>query len=320
MLDLVPQQSDIDWAVLELSSFQLEYNTNFAPDVAVWTNFYPNHLDRHRTEKNYFDAKWRLFAQQNNTQHGIFSLELFSSKYGDWLREKLRSYHGSITIFHDQPIDDNEKAKLLGIKAATIFFIKNGFVVKGSIQQSKLVSTTQICSLASIPRTGFLKNWLAVVAVLAVLRKEVQTLTPSHHADNEHRMELFLQKHGVDFYNDSKATVMEATKAAVEKLACTQRPIIVVLGGLGKGVDRGALVVFLSKTPLVKKVLCLGVDDPTFSCYERYPSLHDLVRAIMQAATVGDQVLFSPSGSSFDLFKNYKERGTLFKQALLSAD
>jgi UDP-N-acetylmuramoylalanine--D-glutamate ligase len=115
---------------------------------------------------------------------------------------------------------------------------------------------------------------------------------------------------------------MQATQAAVEKLTKNNRPIILIVGGLGKGVDRSPLVQFLSTVPQIKKVFCLGHEClghecAEFSCYERYPSLNKLVDAIMQIAGQGDQVLFSPSGSSFDLFSNYKERGEAFKREVL---
>ena len=92
-----------------------------------------------------------------------------------------------------------------------------------------------------------------------------------------------------------------------------------IVGGLSKGADRASLIRFLSGTKQIKKVLCLGNQIKDFSCYESYASLDHLVRAIMHIAAPGDQVLFSPSGASFDLFDNYLHRGAAFKKEIYEA-
>ena len=94
------------------------------------------------------------------------------------------------------------------------------------------------------------------------------------------------------------------------------RPILLVLGGLSKGIDRRPLAKFVSSVGGIKKVFCLGGVIEGFEHCERYSSISDLVHAIIHSVSPGDQVLFSPSGSSFDLFKNYEDRGEQFKKTI----
>jgi UDP-N-acetylmuramoylalanine--D-glutamate ligase len=261
MLGLIGIQKDIDWAVLEVSSFQAEQSKNFAPDIAMWTNFYPNHLDHHATLEEYFDAKWRLFSFQSTDQYGIFSRQLLDV---DLFVQRIKTYRG---------------------KAVFVPIGKNGF------DDNVLLSK-------------------ALFDLLGIKKSESKALH-----NYEHRCEHFMTINGVDFYNDSKATVVQATKAAVERLR--DRPIILVVGGQNKGVDRSNFLKNLYKESSVKKVFCLGDGGTDLIGCKRYASLSDLVHAIMQVASYGDQVLFSPSGASFDLFKDYKERGELFKKTVL---
>jgi len=287
MLDVV-DSSLYDFVLLELSSFQLERSRIFAPDLAVWTNFYPNHLDRHSTMKDYFDAKWALFAGQTANQKAIFPLSLIEGEHGGWLREKLKTYKGEYAFCYR--------------KNNVLFLDKK-----------------KVCDLADLPDHGFEQNMLLALGALSSFGFDCDLSSLKGLPSGKHRLEKFLTRNNVDFYNDSKATVMHATMAAVNRLAIANRPIILVLGGLSKGIDRTPLSKFVAKQNLIKKVLCLGGVIEGFEHCERYSSISELAHAILLSVSPGDQVLFSPSGSSFDLFKNYEERGELFKREIVIA-
>lgn len=313
MLDLIPVQDAVEWLVLEISSFQLAQNKIFAPDIAIWTNFYSNHLDWHGTLKHYFDSKWLLFDKQKSGQYGLFSVSLFDGIAGPWFEEKLKNYCGEAVFISDSiPTSSTLSKKLLQNKK--IFFVDGGFCYCARVINEKIVGSELLLDLRK--SSGFLGNLVFIQAVHNILGAEVNLINQKNSVI-DHRCELFATIKGIDFINDSKSTVMEATIAAVKKLSQSGRPIILILGGLGKGVDRTPLCSFISGEKSIKKVFCLGDKAPEFNCYEKHSSLSDLLRATMQIAADGDQVLFSPSGTSFDMFKNFEERGDLFKRTVL---
>ncbi len=134
----------------------------------------------------------------------------------------------------------------------------------------------------------------------------------------QHRFERIGTYQGITFYNDSKATISEST---LESLArCSSKPVILFLGGISKGVDRSSLIKQLPKT--IKSVICFGKEADTLHklCIAQnlksssHPTLESAWTSCTSQASNGDIVLFSPAGASYDLFKNYEERGTVFKK------
>ncbi|MCK4517661.1 UDP-N-acetylmuramoyl-L-alanine--D-glutamate ligase [Candidatus Babeliales bacterium] len=324
MLDLLEKQEEIDQAVLELSSFQLEQNKSFAPDIALWTNFYPNHLDRHKNIKNYFEAKSKIFSNQRDGQVAIFNAKLLvcDKRVCDQVNlfsKSLQEHRGhQVFVFQNRPTKQELAHRAL--EGSLVWFVEDGLVRKARILEANLTGVGTVLSVKDLPQQSFLQNWLFIIATLDCLglrSEQIKTILNNKNIIlDEHRLELFASVNGVDFYNDSKATVIEATMAAVTKIAEQDRPIILVLGGQSKGVDRRPLVSFLKKQKNIKKVFCLGASCPAFAAYEHVSSLSELSRDIMQKVAPGDLVLFSPSGASFDMFKNYKERGRAFKASL----
>ncbi|HJM69215.1 MAG TPA: UDP-N-acetylmuramoyl-L-alanine--D-glutamate ligase [Candidatus Babeliales bacterium] len=253
LFDLIAQQDRVEYAVLELSSFQLELCKTFAPAVAVWTNFYPNHLDRHGDVKNYRTAKDKICMSDRT----------------HLIRPPL-SLSGSYVI----------------------------------------------------PQDGFEENWSLVISVLEHLGIKHDAISDimlqlSSAQKLEHRLELVDVIDGITFINDSKATVPEATLAAV-KLYDPSRTIL-LLGGLDKDIDRRPL---LSQLSDVKIVICFGAQAEKLYklCIEFgvavmvCNTLEESFVVACDVAQQGDTVLLSPSGSSFDLYKNYEERGIHFKK------
>ncbi len=318
MLDLVKQQDECDVAVLELSSFQLELNKKFAPDIAVWTNFYPNHLDRHGTLAQYLEAKYAMIRHQRADQVCIVTSDLLYGPMGDVVQERLRDHPATLYIC----VDSQQAFDLHNFTRTSynLVYVENSHVVIAHVNNKIVQYVKPLIAVHLLPDITFIKNWLPIIATLhalhgdmaaiaVALRQRTTSLLDDHHDRIEHCGTF----HQVDFYNDSKSTVIQATMVAVQSLAAHQRPIIVIVGGLSKGVDRSPLMQFLANNSMVKKVYCFGKDCDAFGGCTLLPTLEAVMADLAGRIQPGDQVLFSPSGTSFDFFKNYHERGNAFK-------
>lgn len=324
-LDIIQDQENCDFAVLELSSFQLELNRTYAPDLAIWTNWHPNHLDRHATARDYFDAKLNLLRFQNNDQKALLYAGLFIGNSATWMYEVLPDIPSNLNIYTDTSSDSI--IKTIQLKKYTLFSVEQNQLVVSTVTNGVVVTKNSILNLSHLPDITFLQNWIAVLSgmyllgidVLSIplfIEKQHDSLLENHH----HRLEHCGTVNGTDFYNDSKSTVIQTTQAAFEKLTMLGRPIILIVGGLSKGIDRSVLERNVTHHHLLKKMICFGSDCATFSYCEKYPTLESTVEAIKKIMVPGDIVLFSPAGSSFDLFKNYEHRGDVFKQLVKTLD
>lgn len=303
MLDLLEKENRADYALLELSSFQLEQSRGCTPDLALWLNFYPNHLDRHHSLDNYFLAKYSIMRFQKENQKAIVPFTL---------KDKLRELtNRPLHFFSAKPFLDKTVTSLGPLDT---FYGKTGnSVVKITNKQE------EVLIIKSIPPISFEENWVAVIAALDILKiaKKEEALIQCALSIPEHRLEKVTTLNGVSFYNDSKSSIFEATEAAVETLQ-PQR-IHLLLGGISKGVDRTALVSRLKGK--VASVHCFGAEaEELFKAAskaeisaESHRSLEEACIQSFKHAKKGDVILFSPAGASFDLFSNYKERGTAFK-------
>ncbi|MFA6527678.1 MAG: hypothetical protein WCT20_04605, partial [Candidatus Babeliales bacterium] len=192
------------------------------------------------------------------------------------------------------------------------------------IVDRKVVGQTRVCNLVHLPPITFIENWMQVLAALYFLRADIGSLEAVLASgvdlldDHHHRVEHFATINGVDFYEDSKSTVIQATQAAVGRLALQHRPLVVILGGMSKGVDRRPLMEYLKTVSEVKKVCCFGSECGAFVGAVCCATLDAIVNDIKATMRPGDIVLFSPSGASFDFFDNYKHRGQVFKELVLS--
>lgn len=269
MLDAVDNE-DIETFVLEVSSFQLEYMRSFRPSIAIWTNLFENHLDRHGTLEGYRAAKARLFAQQRAGDCAILPTELIPA---------LGNYQGEI--------------------------IPDGYPVP----------------LSEIPAYSYQSNWFIIAALawrmgidpFAALRMLAAAKLP------DHRCTPIATINGVTYYDDSKATVIEATRAALAAIPAQR--IVLLFGGVSKGVDRASL---LHTLPLARTVIvpfggeakmlhtaCVGLG---LAVLAPCATLEDAVAIAHAHAKSGDAVLLSPGGASFDLFKDYGARGLRFRE------
>lgn len=306
-LDLIPLQEKIDMAILEVSSFQLELCTQFAPDLAIWTNLHPNHLDRHHSMNTYFHAKCNILLHQHAHQQALVPFELMP---------KIKKLSTIDSTIHWFSITTPTKQEFDSLNINQMLFFVEDDIITVYQNQSK----TSLISLHQLPRTTFAYNWVILCAALHLLdmpftnvSQIIQTISLP-----EHRLEKVTTIHHIDFYNDSKSTTPTSTLAAVKQLQ--KKPIILLLGGLSKGIDREPLIKALQS--YVHTIVCFGAQASQLAHFcsaygissYSFETLNDAFNTCIRIVKPGHQILFSPAGSSFDLFNNYQERGDYFKQ------
>lgn len=305
MLSILDQQDKVMIAILELSSWQLEYADHYSPDIAIITNLYPNHLDRHKTMTNYFQAKAHIFKHQQKHQTLIAPLDL---------REQITSTSIQSNCIWVNRTKPNEQ---LLDQLTTAIYIDNDQVIH---YYDNLEHKIMHCS--ELPQCTIQENWLFVLATLIQLQLPVESITDCY-LQLEHRIERVATHHNITFYNDSKGTTIEATLAALSQFQ--QEKIILFLGGLSKGVDRSKLIKQMPDN--VIDIICFGQEANNLKHYcdleqrnaHAFTNLEEaFVYALSstQDASIG---LLSPSGSSYDLYNNYEERGKHFKQLVHAA-
>ncbi len=298
LLDIV--STDAQWLVAELSSFQLELSNQFAPDLAVITNLYPNHLDRHESTEKYIKVKCNLLRYQKDHQRALVNAEC-----AEQIRLELGSDRPLSTFSLDKPT--------YFTTFDTLYYYDRSVVIK-----EHQGSCVPLASKTDMPPISFALNWLTVVATLDTLGGPLSSLRQINTQLPDHRLQHVGKAHQIDFYDDSKSTVPESTLAAVNQLA--QRPIILLLGGISKGINRQPLVQALAHK--VKSVHCFGVEAHQLASFcdhvgipaSPHTTLESAFSQAVQDAQKGDQILLSPSGASYDLFTSYSHRGQVFQE------
>lgn len=323
MLDLVGLQPDLDAAVLELSSFQLDFNHSFGPSIAIWTNLYANHLDRHKTMANYFKAKSNLLKTQQPNHVGIVSYDLLAGEMHAHFVEFMPKYRGQLFVVATHRLSEQE---ILAVPREDFYLLyhEKGTIIFEMYKQKYCLQRLLLVEDVHFPDITFLINWLQVAAGLYAIGLDLAQLpatltaisTEALLSNLAHRVRHFATIRGVDFYDDSKSTIAQSTLAAVQRLAATNRPITLIIGGLSKGVDRSWLMQALSNIKQVKRVFCFGPESAQFAGATACADLEQVVAAVHAVMQPDDIVLFSPSGTSFDFFKNYEHRGQVFEQLI----
>jgi UDP-N-acetylmuramoylalanine--D-glutamate ligase len=312
---LLPEVAAIepgDPVVLELSSFQLEdlAAVGRSPHIGLFLNISPNHLDRHSTMEAYLAAKMQIFADQGPDDVAILNAD------DSRLRPLAGRLRSRVRLFSDaQALED-------------------GAYVEGDrVIVAYAGMAAEVCRLGDIPLLGRhnVANVLAAVAAAdtwgvsaAVMRAAIRAFPGV-----EHRLERVRTLHGVSFYNDSIATTPTGTLAA---LGAIQQPIWLIAGGYDKGLPFQALGETIVRR--VKGVFLIGTTAPQIAqaiAQARPPGrdvpaicwcgdLTEAVRAAFGAARPGEVVLLSPACASYDQFRNFVERGRLFKQLVFALD
>lgn len=306
MLSLIDQQKDVDYALLELSSFQLEHCSVVAPDLAILTNFFPNHLDRHGSLDSYFKAKCKLFAYQTKHQKALVPLDIVEK-----ITHAVQPCSPQFHFFSDKAPTKEQQRQF---PHAYFFYLDNNIIM-----QEYGTEKISLISLEQLPTITFDQNWLIIVAAVRLLGMPLSMLhrLPSLTLP-AHRIEKVATVNNIDFYNDSKGTIIEATLAAVKKLQ--GKPILLFMGGISKGVDRSTI--FAALKNLVSTIFCFGSEAYLLQKYAQthnipcfaFQTLEEAFAQAIKIAKQGDQILFSPSGASYDLFAHYQERGDCFKK------
>jgi UDP-N-acetylmuramoylalanine--D-glutamate ligase len=301
VIETVDQSNPAAWSVLEVSSFQLETTESFHPHIAVILNITPDHLDRHGSFENYVRMKEKIFANQSGDDYLILNGD-------DPVTQQAASRALSQVLWFS-------RSKI--VRRGT--FLMNGMLM---FRPSEQASPLPVVPLADIPLKGEhnIENVLAAVCAACVANIPAQTIAravASFHAV-EHRLEFVAAIHGVDYYNDSKATNVDATAKAI---ASFPGNIHLILGGKDKNSDYAQLNALLRAR--VKAVYTIGsaaekiegqIAGVTLVVHSG--TLEAAVDQAANQAVAGDVVLLAPACSSFDQFENYEHRGRVFKQAV----
>ena len=291
-----------DYFVLELSSFQLDGVEKFQPHIAVITNITADHLDRYDYKfENYISAKFRIIMNQTKSDYLIYDA--------------------------DDPVIDTY-LKTHPIQSILMPFSLEKSLDQGAHYKDKIITITNQKNTIQMPTSNLalegkhnIKNAMAAATVGHLLKIRKETIRESLECFQgaEHRLEPVLKINNVHYINDSKATNVNATYFALESM---NSPTVWIVGGVDKGNDYSALYPFVNEK--VKAIICLGKDNDKL--FENFESMVDIivetqfmseaVKIAYKVASGGDRVLLSPACASFDLFKNYEDRGQQFKAAV----
>lgn len=291
-----------DTYVLELSSFQLDGIIDFKPHIAIITNITPDHLDRYDYKvENYIASKFRIAMNQTAEDYLIYDAD--DEVLVNWLQK--------------HPV----QSKL--IPFSLVKKLENGAYIEKeniilTIHNKTITMPTDSLALEGQHNT---KNAMAASAIAQLLNIRKQTIRESMSGFQgvEHRLEKVLKIQNVQYINDSKATNINATYYALESMT-TQT--VWIVGGVDKGNDYTDLLPLVHEK--VKAIICLGVDNSKIiesfgrvaDLMVETTSMDEAVKMAYRIADKGDNVLLSPACASFDLFKNYEERGKQFKAAV----
>jgi UDP-N-acetylmuramoylalanine--D-glutamate ligase len=288
--------------VVEVSSFQLDDIKTFKPDVAIITNITEDHLDRYEYNvDNYIKSKFKIIENQTVDDVFIYNLD-DATTINNINKYTIRSIKAPITMNRELP----EGAYLTNAqmhvkwKGEDMQMSVDDFAVQGKHNQYNSMAASMSGTAIGIRKEK--------------IREALQTFESL-----EHRMEPVSTIRGVEFINDSKATNINSTWYALESM---KKPVILILGGVDKGNDYTILKEMVVEK--VKAIVCMGKENmkiheafgDVVSLIVNTENAADAVQSAFHFAEKGDVVLLSPACASFDLFKNYEDRGNQFKQAV----
>jgi UDP-N-acetylmuramoylalanine--D-glutamate ligase len=303
LISMVETSTDDGWTVVELSSFQLETIAGFHPTVALCLNVTPNHMDRYETLMDYAAAKHRLF--RNQTAGDVAILNADDEIVASWARG-LRAHIVPFSVRRE--LEEG-------------LFLRNGREIVSRTADGERVlmmrDEMQLRGLHNVENVmAALAAGLACGAAPDSMRETIKGFKPV-----EHRLEFVDEIGGVKFYNDSKATSVDATLKALEAFADEAGKVVLILGGRGKQAPYAPLAPLIRA--IVRKLVLIGEDADTIerelkaeASMERADEMSDAVSRAQEAAEAGDIVLLAPACASFDMFKSFEHRGEVFKEAV----
>lgn len=290
------------WYIAEISSFQLDDIHEFRPDVAILTNITEDHLDRYEYRfENYIRSKFRIAMNQHEKDYFIYCED----------DPVTMQYINQFTI-HANPLPITMQHELNNGG-----FIRNGQMTLTVNNERMEMSIYDFALKGKHNQYNTMAAGLAG-ATIGIRKAKIREAIVSFEA-LEHRMEYVSAVRGVEFINDSKATNVNSTWYALESM---EHPTILILGGIDKGNDYSLIRDLVREK--VKAIVCMGVDNRKI--HEAFQndvavmvntgSAREAVHAAFHLANKGDVVLLSPACASFDLFRNYEDRGKQFKEAV----
>lgn len=295
-------EKNYEYYVLEISSFQLDDIQTFSPEIGIITNITPDHLDRYQNDfSRYISAKLSLTAHQSAHQFLLFNAD-------DPVL--VNAINKSSTIAQQIPYGFSDKAQ-----EGTQY--KHDTITIKEKQRTTMINTTQF------PLQGRhnLLNAMAAITVARLLDVSKESIRESLSSFTavSHRLEHVLKIQNRTYINDSKATNVNATFFALESM---EGPTVWIVGGQDKGNDYSSLLPLVRKK--VKAIICLGVDNdkiiesfsPVVDLMVETQSMKEAVQMAHNLANKKEYVLLSPACASFDLYKNYEDRGNQFKAAV----
>lgn len=302
LISLVEDSADDGWTVVELSSFQLETIKEFHANIAVVLNVTPNHMDRYEAFTDYAAAKHRIFMNQTPDDFAVLNADDPTvSSWATGLRGQVKKFSVREQLVNGVFLRGDE---LIAKSAAS-----EQVVLKPS--EMKLRGLHNVENVAAAVSAG-----LAVGASVESMRYTILQFNPV-----EHRLEFVDELRGVKFYNDSKATSVDATLKALEAFAQANGKVVLILGGRGKKAPYAPLAELIKQK--VRRLVLIGEDADTIAnelgeCaqLERASDMHDAVERSFAAAENGDVVLLAPACASFDMFESFEHRGRVFKEEI----
>ena len=295
-------ETDREVYVLEISSFQLDDIHKFKPEVAVITNITPDHLDRYENDfSKYIASKLRIIENQTSNQFLVFNSE------DPVLVEALNDANTSVSKIpfgFQQPTEEGT-------------YISDNHIIIQRDKSNTMIQTNQF----QLKGRHNLLNAMAAVSVAKLLEVSKDCIRESLTSFRgvPHRLEHFLKIQNVNYINDSKATNVNATYYALDSM---RSQVVWIAGGVDKGNDYDTLLPLVREK--VKAIVCLGIDNekllevfsPVVEIIIETQSVDEAVKIAHKIAHKKETVLLSPACASFDLFKNYEDRGNQFKQAV----
>lgn len=284
------ERQEIDFIVLELSSFQLELIDTFQPDVAAILNITPDHLNRYKNMTDYTRAKFNIFQNQSPSNLAILNnQDKYSENFKDQIKAKIKYF----SLF--------DKSDIL-------------------LENNKLIYSNYQISLKNSTLKGphNLQNMMAAVMAVSKFNIPADLIEKAFSTFQSlpHRLEFVAEIDGIKFYNDSKATNTDAVKYALQSF---DKPIRLIIGGAGKGEDYSVLKNLIKKH--VKKLYLIGASKDEMAAafadtveLEKYKTYEDVINAAFKEAEIGNAIVLSPACTSYDMFTNFEERGNHFKQ------
>jgi UDP-N-acetylmuramoylalanine--D-glutamate ligase len=303
LTSLVESSSDDGWTVVEVSSYQLETIRDFHPQVAIVLNLMPDHMDRYESLMDYAAAKHNIF--RNQTAEDIAILNADDEIVSSW-STGLRAH---VTRFSTRlELEDG------------LFLRRERELVSRTRDGEKVLLTRDDINLRGLHNV---ENVLASLAAGLACGASVDSMreTIRHFEPVEHRLEFVAEINGVKFYNDSKATNVDAAVKAFEAFADEAGKVVLILGGRGKNAPYAPLAPLVAAK--ARALVLVGEDaeriESELKAHARVlraTDMADAVRLASEAAEPGDIVLLAPACASFDMFRSYEHRGRVFKEAV----